>query len=306
MLHRRRSSSRGLSAIAALLSAPLLSTSTIHPDIRPLTLYERIGRAPVVVVGAITDGENRLASVTTLNLIKCTIPERPSGTFRIAFRLDSFLRRPWEDKIEFRTGEQALLFLRKFTKEDGETPEGDLYTLMWGAQGKETLPEEGRQAMVEAATELAAVLALTDLDEQGRRLKEAVTHPNPIVSDAALTEVLKQGLADQTMIGVLTRLFDTARENTRILSMRALTQVIADERVAGRELPDTADLADRIRGRAATDESPGMRVESVRALAALGGEDVRQFLVRLAREDPSQLVRYEATKAVTGWPDGAR
>ena len=292
--------------MALLLFPPLLLMTPSAADVRPLTLYERIGRAPVVVLGEITDGENRLASVTTLNLIKCTIPERPDGGFRIAYRLDSFLRRPWQDKIEFKKGEQVLLFLRKFTKEDGDKPEGDLYTLMWGAQGKESLPEEGREAMVGAAGDLAAILAVTNLEEQGRRLRDAVTHPNPIVSDTALTEVLKQGLADQTMIGVFTALVDSPREITRILAMRTLTQVITDSRIAAKEIPGAADLTDRIRGRAATDESTGMRVESVRALRALGGEDVKRFLVRLSQEDPSQLVRYEATKALTGWSVEAR
>ena len=128
MLQWRKSSSRGQSATTALLFAPLLLMTPTSADLRPLTLYERIGRAPVVVVGEIADGESRLATVTTLSLIKCAIPERPADLFRIAYRFDSFMRRPWEDKIEFRKGEQVLLFLRKFTKEDGDKPEGDLYT----------------------------------------------------------------------------------------------------------------------------------------------------------------------------------
>ena len=274
-----------------------------HAEVRPLTLYERIGRAPLVVLGEITDGENRLASVATLDLIKCTIPERPGGTFRIAYRLDSFLRRPWEDKIEFRKGEQLLLFLRKFTKEDGDKPEGDLYTLMWGAQGRQTVPEEGRQAMVSAAGEFAAILALTDLEEQARRMREAVISPNPIISDTALTEVMKQGLADESMIGDFTRLFDAPREITRTLAMKALTQVISEARIARRELAGPADLVDRIRGHAATDASEPMRVEAVRALQSIGGDDVKAFLTRLAKEDTSQLVRYEATKALSEWAD---
>ena len=234
------------------------------------------------------------------------IPERPGDVFRIAYRLDSFLRRPWEEKIEFKSGEQVLLFLRKFTKEDGDKPEGDLYTLMWGAQGKELLPEEGRQAITAAAGELAAILALTDLEEQSRRLRESVTHANPVVSDSALTEVLKQGLADQSMIGVLMGLFDAPRDVTRTLAMQALAQVIADTRVAGRELPGRADMTDRIRGHAATDPSERMRVEAVRALQKLGGDDVRTFLERLSKEDTSQMVRYEATRALIGWTDDKR
>ena len=306
MLQWRRLFSRGPSATMALLFAPLLFMTPALADVRPLTIYERIGRAPIVVLGEISDGESRLASVTTLNLIKCVIPERPANVFRIAYRLDSFLRRPWEDKIEFKKGEQTLLFLRKFTKEDGDKPEGDLYTLMWGAQGKETLPEEGWQAMVGAAGELAAILALTDFDEQARRLRDAVTSPNPIVSDSAMTEVLKQGLVEESMIEMFTKLLDAPREITRILAMRAITQVISETRIAGRSLQDTSGLSDKIRGRAATDDSAEMRVEAVRALCVLGGDDVKSFLMRLSKEDSSQMVRYEATKALTGWSNAAR
>src|SRR5678816_1478543 len=112
-------------------------------DVRPLTQYEKVGRAPLVVWGEVTDGAHRFAVIKTLEVLKITITERPGESFRIAYKLDSFLRTPWQDKISFGVGERVLLFLRKFTKEDGDQPEGDLYTLMWGAEGKVLLPAEG-------------------------------------------------------------------------------------------------------------------------------------------------------------------
>ena len=84
-------------------------------DVRPLTQYEKVGRAPLVVWGEVTDGAHRFAVIRTIEVIKLTIPERPGESFRIAYKLDSFLRTPWQDKITFGAGERVLLFLRKFT-----------------------------------------------------------------------------------------------------------------------------------------------------------------------------------------------
>jgi hypothetical protein len=287
-------------AVFAGLIAP-----AIRAEVRPLTLYEKVGRAPVVLWGEVTQGEARFASVRTLDLLKCTIPEIPGATLRIAFRLDSFLRNPWEDRIEFKTGEHVLLFLRKFTREDGDKPAGDLYTLMWGLQGKIVLPAEGEEAHIEAARLMSSILSTTDAGRQARMLQEAVSSANPFVADASLTEVLKQGLADFAMMPRLVALLSARREPARLLAMRILAGIFQESRVAGREVPGRQDLTDQLRARAAADSSPEMRVEAVRALEALGGEEVRAFLARLAQEDTSQLVRYEAKKALLGWKEGS-
>src|SRR4026209_229463 len=130
--------------LTALMS--VLAIAEGRADVTPLTLYERTGRAPLVVVGDVMDGAHRFAVIRTPEVLRCGIPEKRSETFRIAFRLDSFLRPPWQDSIEFKAGERVVLFLRKFTKEDGRQPDGDLYTLMWGAQGKTLPPLEGAAA----------------------------------------------------------------------------------------------------------------------------------------------------------------
>src|SRR5574342_1415719 len=122
--------------LLAMTCLALILPTRAAAEIRDLSLYEKVGRAPLVVWGEVSDGEHRFAAIRTLEVIKCAIPERPGDGFRIAFRLDSFLRAPWQDKIEFKDGERLLLFLRKFTKEDGEKPEGDVYTLMGGATGR--------------------------------------------------------------------------------------------------------------------------------------------------------------------------
>lgn len=267
----------------------------------PLTLYQKTGRASLVVWGEVTDGEHRFANIRTLEVVHCTIRERPGDAFRIAFRLDSFLRRPWEDKIQFQTGERLLLFLRKFTKEDGEMPEGDIYTLMWGAQGKHLLPPEGEEAHVGAVRAFAAILAQRDSYRQEEMLVEALADPNPIIVEGAFEEMIRQRLGGFDLIPRLTEFFQNPRELSRVSAMRLLSQILADAQVAGRAVPARQDLADLIRGRAAVDEASAFRVEAIAALRELGGEDVRAFLTRLAEQDPSQEVRYEARRTLLGW-----
>ena len=288
-----------LTGLAALLHAP-----AVKPDVRPLTLYEKTGRAPLIVWGEITDGEHRYAVTHTLEVPKCDIPECPGDNFRIVYKLDSFLRKPWQDKIEFRTGERVLLFLRKFTKQDGREPEGDQYTLMWGAQGKVLLPEEGGQAYVDAVREATRILNEEDLDEQERMLIAALSSRNPLIAETAFEEMLKQGLGTVDLVPELIAFFDHQRDTVRVLSMRLLRRILSDARVAGDgvlDLEGLEELSDIVRGRAVLDPSAPFRVESVLTLTVLGGDQARALLERLAEEDASQLVRYEAERALLSW-----
>ncbi len=295
---------------AALMLALCLAAPAPRADVRPLTLYEKTGRAPLVVFAQVTDGVHRFAVIRNLGVIKCEIPERPGEAFRIAYKLDSFLRRPWEDKIEFGTGERVLLFLRKFTKEDGERPEGDLYTLMWGAPGKLILPAEGEEAQVQAARAFVEIQALEDFDEQERRLRSALSDRNPIIADGAFEEMLRQRLGDMALVPELTLFFNSTRETVRLQAMRLARQILTDARGAGTLAGGVesealsvrlADVKDRIKGLAASDSSAAFRSEAVMTLAVLGGDDVRAFLQKLAKDDTSQEVRYEAERALMGW-----
>lgn len=284
--------------VAGVLS--LLAIGERRADVTPLTLYEKTGRAPLVVVGDVVDGEHRFAVIRTREVLRCAIREKPGETFRIAFRLDSFLRTPWQDVIEFKDGERVVLFLRKFTKEDGRQPEGDLYTLMWGAQGKHLLPLEGEDAQVAAVRRFAAILDAPN-DQQADLLKRALSDPNPMIADGAFEEAIKQGLGDLDLIPQLTALLSGDREPPRIGSLRLLAVIFADARVAGREVPHREELADMLRGKAVGDTSIPFRVQAIATLAALGGEETKAFLERVSKEDASQLVRYEAHKALLSW-----
>jgi len=286
---------------AALIGAlAALAPSPARADIQQLTAYEKTGRAPLVVWGEVTDGVHRFAVIRTLDVIKCSIPERPAESFRIAFRLDSFLRPPWQEAITFKNGEHVLLYLRKFTKEDGRQPDGDLYTLMWGEPGRETLPPEGEEARVTAVRRFAAILS-APTEDQPALLRAALRDPNPLIADGSFEEAIKQGIGDVAMIPELVELLSNARQPPRVYALRMMALVVSDARAAGREVPRRDELSEVLRGRAATDPVEPFRVQAVATLAELGGEDNKVFLQRVAREDASQLVRYEAEKALQGW-----
>jgi hypothetical protein len=278
-----------------------LQGSMARAEVQKLSLYQKTGRAPLVVWGTVADGEHMKAVIRTHEVVKCDIPQRPGESFLLAFRLDSFLREPWQDKITFKTGEEVVLFLRKFTKEDGDQPEKDLYTLMWGAEGKFSLPPEGAQAYVEAIRVFEAILTEPDPDRQEEMLIEGIKDENPFIVEAAFEEMLRQYIGGIDLIPDLIEYFDNPRESFRILAMRLMTQVLDSAAIADREIPERPQLANRIRGRAALDEAAGFRVEAVKALAILGGDESRALLERLSKEDPSQDVRFEASRMLLSW-----
>ncbi|HKY31200.1 MAG TPA: HEAT repeat domain-containing protein [Candidatus Polarisedimenticolia bacterium] len=290
---------------AALLAAALPGAGPpARAEVRPLTLYEKVGRAPIILVGEVTEayarGKGQPARIRNHSTVRCSATPCPAETFLLAYKLDSFLRAPWEDRIVFAAGERVVLFLRPFTKEDGRSPHPELYTLMWGAQGKHLLPPEGEAAHREAVARLAAIAA-APLETQTAMLREALADPNPIVSDAAFDEVLRQRLGGPELIPRLIPLLSGRRESTRVQSLRLIAEGLEEAAAAGREVPGRDDLSDLLRGRAASDPSEAFRVEAVRTLAALGGAGVRAFLERLAAEDPSQRVRYEAEASLAAW-----
>jgi hypothetical protein len=166
-----------------------------------------------------------------------------------------------------------------------------------------TLPAEGEQAWIEAIRFFARIIDAGDLDRQAEMLKTATSSVNPVISDGAFEEMLKQGLGDLQMIPELLADFSAAREPTRIGAMRLLRQILSDARTAKRAIPDQENLADLLRGRAVGDPSPAFRVEAVRTLGVLGGAGVKAFLQRVAKEDSSQLVRYEAERRLLEWAD---
>jgi len=284
-----------------IIACLIASGDVVRAEIEKLTLFQKTGRAPLVVLADVIEGEDRLAVIRTREIIQCSIPERPGKEFRIAFRLDSFLRKPWEDRITFLKGEEVVLFLRKFTKDDGQQPDSDIYTLMWGAEGKFLLPPEGSAAYVEAVRRFGRIAGEKDPFAQEDMILEGIGSENPFIVEASFEEALRQHLGTLSLLPSLIGYFKHPRDGFRILAMRLIGQLIEDARIAEREIPSLEALADLVRGRAALDASAPLRVEAVTLIGVLRGEGSRSLLERLSREDPSQDVRYAASRVLLTW-----
>lgn len=285
-----------------LFSALLFSAS--QAEVQELTLFQRTGRAKVVVWGKVVNHDNQKAVIRTIELIKCSLPDPPPETFRIAFRLESFTRERWEEKITFVDGEEVILFLKRPERRNNDKIPPDLYNLLGGARGRFTLPPEGGQAYVKAIQFFESVATEQDIDRQDALLISGIKNENPYIVIASFEEMLRSGIGGLDLIPDLLEFFDNPRDDFRVLAMRHMQMILTDAQVADRTIERKEDLADRIRGRAVLDTSADFRVEAVKVLGLLGGDESRVLLERLAKEDPAQAVRYEAEKLLIGWKPG--
>ena len=71
-----------------------------------------------------------------------------------------------------------------------------------------------------------------------------------------------------------------------------------DLRAARRKLPDQPDVIDRLRGKVLGSGSDDYRAEALKVMVIFAGAAEKPFLERISKEDPSQAVRYEASRAL--------
>lgn len=285
----------------ALAVVAAAAAGLARADIRPLTLYQRVGRTPWVILGEITDGDDRFAEVKVIEVLKGKY-DRP--TLRVVYRLENFLRKSWQEKLDFEAGEKAILFVKRYEtdREDGKVPEKlaaeDVFAPTFGAEAKFRLPEEGEAAYMEALREYARATEIEDPDAHEAALLGFLTARNPHVLSTGLEQVLERRLALDEHVPLLLDLCESDREPVRLNALQILGQVAEDLRAAGRTLPDHPDVVNRLKGKVVGDGSDPYRAEAVKVVAALAGEAERAFIERIAKEDPSQLVRYQAGTAL--------
>jgi HEAT repeat protein len=73
-----------------------------------------------------------------------------------------------------------------------------------------------------------------------------------------------------------------------------LGSLIKASRRSGREPREAKNLLASLSGRATFDPAPEVRVEAIRALAALGGAEAASLLREIGLKDADQRVRYQA------------
>jgi len=290
---------------AALAGCAIAAATALAPaafaEINPLTLYQRAGRAPWVILGEVQDANDRFPVVKVVEIFK---GEYARETIRIVHRLENFTRESWEGKIGFTAGEQAVFFLKRpeSDRKDGKLDESlradDIFAQASGAQGKMSLPEEGSAAYLSAIREFVRVTSIIDPVARDEALLAFLISENPHVQMAGLEQTIERRLALDTHAPLLLSLSDSPRDPVKLNALQALVQVAEDLRAAGKTLPDQANIVNALKGKVAGAGGDVYRVEALRAVAALAGASERAFFELLSKEDPSQLVRYEAARAV--------
>jgi hypothetical protein len=297
---RTARATKGIVLVALFVAGLCLARGDMR-DSEPLNLFQRTARATLVVHVRVRAGALKYAQVDVIRALK---GEPPARSLRIAFR-DYNLHRPQGgEPLVFPDGEEEILFLVPY----GPVPRSqrkraknvDLFELMLGPQGRITVPAEGSAAFVDAIGRLAGIASL-DPASQVESLRNLLDDPNPDLIESALDEILRLRAATPALYPRLGRLIRNPSPSLRARSLRLVTLLFGGTGSALEE--DPLDLAREtlalVRERARNDPDEPVRVQAVLALAAWRDRhEVAGDLQAIARQDRSQLVRFEAERAL--------
>ncbi|HZN04056.1 MAG TPA: hypothetical protein VFD06_10795 [Candidatus Polarisedimenticolia bacterium] len=279
---------------AVALVAAVLAQAAVRESV-PLSLYQLLARAPIVIHGRITRGAGRLAEVKVLENFRGTAP---AETIRLDFRdlnLDSTIK----DQLAFLDGEEYVLFLEHPNWRKPTKKKENILGLYHGREGFRRLPEEGAGEQIEAIRQLAAVMALPS-GEQADALRQRAQQHNATLQINALEELLRLqegGREDLDWLQRIVRDPDPGvRSKAAALMARAFAEVPAETAEQEREALES------VRERAHGDPDAKVRAASTRALGSWPNRDqVVPDLQAIGSGDASQDVRYEARRLLFLW-----
>lgn len=286
-----------LAACAVAASTWIVSSTAAaktEPKADAASLYERIASG-ALVVRARCRFPGKRAAIDVLEILKGTCG---ATSLQVAYRSDNYNRAPGTPKVEFQEGQESILVLERERDDRNRLRAEDRWELVGGWRGKIDLPPEGGPALVEAAQRLASIQTLKNQMEVWDAQRELLRERNPILVSAGFEEVLKFRLGDETLVTPLLGHLDGPRPEFRVLACRVLGQMFDRSRRTGKEIPSADLLTSETLARASGDESSEVRAEAVRALRELKRKELLDPLARIASNDPSQMVRYEAQLGV--------
>jgi hypothetical protein len=309
--------SRGGRWTAAVAACLVGAVPLIRGDVRPLTLYQKVARATLVVRARATSDSTRRPAMIVLEVYKGFYPGKLLTI--VPFFQDYSNPRPWLHREVFKKDEESILFLVPYEPdkdsafEEIESPKGDdetrsdhLFALLNADQGKIEMPSEGASALTSTLHRISEILSLAQSDLQSVALRGLLADRNPYLVEAGLDEVARYDLAREEDVAALFALLTSPRVDFREKAMRILGQISAAVR-SGSELHERAEIFTHVVDRAYKDAAPSVRSEAVRTLARMRGEGVAAVLDAVRTRDADQSVRYEAGVALLGLAEtGAR
>jgi hypothetical protein len=282
------------------LFAPIVIATAIcavagpaRAEVEELTLYQRTGRASLVVRGRALSDATRRPEVMVLETLKGSYPER-TRLVVVPHSEDNTRPTPWLHREVFKKGQESVLFLEPFVDDFGRPGEAHVFKVMGARDGKLDLPPEGADALLNAVRRFAAVQALGQLEAQARALRGMLHEHNPYLLEAALSECRRFRLGETQDVMDLVPLVEHARPDLRRGALALLAQIIeTPEPGAPPDFPRQR-VFEAVAARARLDEDASVRSAAVDTLEAFQDEAALALLDGIGASDPSQQVRYEA------------
>ncbi len=265
------------------------------PAAAPETLYERLAYTDLVVHVRTVDGTLRLAECQVLEVLKGSYEDEK---LFIAFRADNTQREHYRDRITFMDDEESILLLAPVLDSLGHPRAANRFRLVGKLAGKIDLPREGAQATIDAVRHLSTIQNLTDIHQLWAAYRLLIMETNPILVETGFSQILKFRLGNPEMVPVLLDFLDSRDDGFRRSALQVQTQIFHKSRRNQAPLGNEDHVVARLLTVAMEDPAPAVRVGAVQALNAYGRPDVLAALQQVARDDPSQFVRYEATVSV--------
>jgi hypothetical protein len=252
-----------------------------------LNLYDWMAVAPTVVAGRVKVDDQRYVQVEVTHGFRgdllsgqvVAVDQRKANRERDTVR----------PALKLEEGRDYVLLLKRAAPKKDEPPP---YEIVRGTEGAREIPAEGGVLWIEAAERFARVQDRKDERVLWRSLTEMLEDPNPILLETSLDMFLKFRRGQSDLLPSVRPLLEHPRADFREKSLLLIGQVL--ERTGGAPAEQDAGLLSEMIGRARRDESVPVRVAATRALGSVSLSGRDEILREIARDDPEQLVRYEA------------
>ena len=273
---------RSFILIFSLALVPSTSTAA------PLSLYDWMGVAPVIVAGRNHGTYGKYAEFTVEAVYRGEAAREIKVNVRQANRdRDHFL---YKEALRFEEGTSYVLLLAPPATRD---PAGrSNFELVRGVRGAREIPLEGGGPFLNAVERFASLQDQRDDRVTWRQLAEMLDETNPILIETALDQFLKFQRGEPRLLGSLRPLLDHPAPELRERTARLIGQVLL--RNGEESIPDVGNLQNELVARARRDDAIRVRVAAVQALDHLPRDTVQEILEEIARDDPDQSVRYAA------------
>jgi hypothetical protein len=258
------------------------------------SLWKKTFRATLVARVTVVDGDNRMARLAVNEVIK---GEYQREMLKVVFRAVNLSRDLWDEKIEFPQDAHMIVFLRPFVKK-GKINAADQFELVGGHHGLEDVPAEGNDAYLQAIRRFVEIQSLDSQLAIWKQASALLHEENPYLVQAGFEQVLKFRLADESMVPVLLERLEDDTVGFRSQAAECLGDVLEDARRDDKTLMGEDHLRDLLLFTAMNDSEVNVRVEAIRALEFGRDPNLVPTFRRIAQEDPSQAVRYQAERAI--------